>query len=247
MSKVMKRFSRTSSGQGMAEGVAGLVIFCFVFVGCLMLFLNTVVLSDYYRKLQMAATEAAKSIDSQRYWLGSPRPDYDQGKAEQNAHDLADFILTSSGLPKSSNFSVDYPQKPSNIPGQSALQLTRVTVTVNQLRTVGHLFTPFVALSGTGISSNTGLGIFAYANLAEYVDGGGAGIGRQVYVPIYGATCGIAPAFDALKHAGGPGSCPLVAPTWCANMTMHTMYPDLPTYVLHIPDGTSATWHREAR
>lgn len=186
MKGIKSKSLRASSGQGLAEGVAGLVIFCMVFIGCLMLFINTVVLSDYYRKLQMAATEAAKSIDAEKYWIGMHRPDYNQSTAEANARNLADFILVSSGLPKTSSFKVDYPQQASNIAGQGTMQLTRVTLSVNQLRTVGGLFAPFIALSGAGISTNASSHCYAYADLA--IRNQNRTAIRQFYFPVYGVN-----------------------------------------------------------
>lgn len=135
-----------------------------VFVGCLLLFINTVILSDYHLKLQIAATEAAKIIDGQKYWLGAVRSDYNRVDAEKNAREVADLILEKLGLPDTSSFSVDYPSKATNT-ALGNIQLTRVTLAVNRLKTVGGLFAPFIELKGSGISSDGAMPPFAIGTL----------------------------------------------------------------------------------
>lgn len=227
---------RSERGQGLAEGAAGLVIFCMVFVGCLMLFINTVVLSDYYRKLQMAATEAAKTIDAQKYWLGAPRAGYDQATAEANARNLADFILESAGMPKTSSFKVDYPSKASNVEGQASMVLTRVTLSVNELKTVGGLFAPFIALSGVGISSNQAGGVYAYCTMALQTQGStNTGGARQIYFPVYGVTHGA--SGGSATVFGSPG---IVPPTYNPNITVYS--PSQFASILYMPSGNPGSW-----
>lgn len=170
----MHQSIRSHKGQGLAEGAAGLVIFTAVFVGCLMLYINVVVISDYQRKLEVAAQQAAQVMNSDQYFLGMQRKDFDQAKATQHARDVANQVLNTLGLPPASQFSVK----------TSGQNLNVVTVGVDKLRTVGGLFAPFIPLSATGVVYNSESRGYGYVQLGVSTQ---KGIGEIfVYVPCYG-------------------------------------------------------------
>lgn len=98
---------RSQKGQALIESGCGLLVFSMVFSGCLLVFLNTVVLGSAQHKLEVAATAAAQLVNNQKYWLSMPRQDYDGEKAKKDAQALADSILATLGMPPSSSISIE--------------------------------------------------------------------------------------------------------------------------------------------
>jgi hypothetical protein len=156
---------RNANGQVLAEGAAGLVIFTSIFVGCLMLFINTIILGSYKWKLEAAATEAAKLVDQQKYWLGMQRPDYDYKKATSGARDLADAMLNELGLSSTSSFTVTESQVKIPSLGTTAT-VTHVKLSVNKIPTVGNCFAPFIELSAEGAACEGAVPAYGTVQLA---------------------------------------------------------------------------------
>jgi hypothetical protein len=139
-------------GQALVETAVGLILFVGVFVGCLLLYINTVVIGSYKMRLQIAAAEAARFVDKSEFWLGMRRPDYNSAATVAGSRKIADAVLRRFNLPPTDTFSVE--QENIAIPGVSdAVTITHVKLSVNKLRTIGGLFAPFVSLDADGASA----------------------------------------------------------------------------------------------
>ncbi len=177
----VKRIGRGQHGQGLLEGVCGLVFFSGIFVACLLLFLNTYVLSECKLKMQTAATEAAKVYDAQHYFLGQVRKDFNPTTAEQKASEVADAAMKTLGLPPMSGFNIE------TVSVSSTSSLTAVTITIDKIPTIGNMFAPFVALQAKGVCWDGAAPPYGVMQLG-FNDPAAGGVERFVYVPMYGVS-----------------------------------------------------------
>lgn len=73
-----------------------MVVLTILFVALMMFAVNSWFLLDYSTKAKIVATESAKVVLADKYWLGCRRPDYDprqsQAQAEAVAHRLCDML-----------------------------------------------------------------------------------------------------------------------------------------------------------
>lgn len=144
MTKVVSRNKtaiRSDRGQAIAEGAVIGIFMTILSTLLLLLLLNTAILGGYDYKLRIVATEAARNIDSSRFWLGMPRDDYNEVSAKGNARVLADSLLDALGLPHTTTFEITTTD--ASVGGR-IVPITRVDMSVNGLKTVGGFFPPFV-------------------------------------------------------------------------------------------------------
>jgi hypothetical protein len=175
--------SRVSSGQAMAEMAASLVIGIPIAVALVFLILDVVFMGTYLYKIQIAAEEAAKTIEGQKYWLGMPRPDFNQDQANNSAQLVADAVLNKLGLPASSGINVEE----STVTGSNGVPVTlsKVTVTVNQLAVPGG-YIPTFAMSAAGVSTTADT--YVYRALQLSIDDPTGRPEWTTVVPVY--DCG---------------------------------------------------------
>lgn len=100
MKKNMLIRIRDAKGQAIVGGTTALSLAVAVTVGLFCLLLNVFFVCNYSIKAQLVASEAAKMLDSRKYWLGLPRVDYDPGKAKLAAVEAANYMCRSLGLPQ---------------------------------------------------------------------------------------------------------------------------------------------------
>jgi hypothetical protein len=113
--KNLQQFGKTASmqrlrnrtGQALIESAAGLVVLTLVFVFLTAFGLNVFWMLQYQAKANIVASESAKVVAADKYWLGMLRPDYNADGAKQRARDVAKALCTKLGLPEPSEFQVD--------------------------------------------------------------------------------------------------------------------------------------------
>lgn len=95
---------RNSTGSVLAEGTAGVVILASIAVPLLVYLVNLATQLLLQEKVAHIANQAAQAVDDKRYWLGLPRPGYDQAMATEKATAIAKDLCRRVGL---QNASVD--------------------------------------------------------------------------------------------------------------------------------------------
>jgi hypothetical protein len=100
----LKKHKRTAGGQAIAESAFGASFVVILIMGLMMLLLNSTTLGTRKVQVESVASAAAKSIMSDKYFLGMERPQYDLDSSSQNARDLADAMLDRIGLGKTTYF-----------------------------------------------------------------------------------------------------------------------------------------------
>lgn len=93
---------RVATGSVLVEGVSGLSILVAVIVPMIIFMANLAAQLMLQEKVAHVANQAAETVDEKRYWLGAPRPGYDQNKAAENAKAVAEALLHRIGLQNAS-------------------------------------------------------------------------------------------------------------------------------------------------
>ncbi|MBX9671588.1 MAG: hypothetical protein K2X93_28625 [Candidatus Obscuribacterales bacterium] len=96
--------NRNCMGSVLAEGTAGIVILASVAVPLVVYLVNLATQLLLQEKVAHIANQAAQAVDDKRYWLGLPRPGYDQSLATEKAKAIAQDLCHRIGL---QNASVD--------------------------------------------------------------------------------------------------------------------------------------------
>ena len=91
--------SHQQSGQAIAEGAAFLVILIPLMLALVMLTLYIGTSSYYHLMLAQVADAGARSAVNERYWQGSPRPDFDATKSGPKITALVTNLWQRIGLP----------------------------------------------------------------------------------------------------------------------------------------------------
>lgn len=200
MNGIHRRPLKGGSGQAIAEGTAFLVIFCAIFVACLLLYLNTVVLSDYVRKLETAAFAAAKAYDTERLFCGVVRPDFNPSTAQQRAQTVAIAVLNTLGI-KTSEIVTPVVCGPVQSNG---VTLTRATVEINTLHIIGQAPLKW-HLKASSVDYAEGGGPYCVAAIRVHTPGGNPALCRQIAFPAYYAISGIG-GFSQFNYVFPPPS-----------------------------------------
>ncbi len=103
-----------SKGQALVEGTAALVIQVAVFVLMVALGINAFFLTQWSAKVNLVASEAAKVVAINKYWLGMARPDYQPTVTQGKARQVAERLCQQLGLPAPT---VTFPDVPSDDAG----------------------------------------------------------------------------------------------------------------------------------
>ncbi len=93
---------RNSAGSVLAEGVSGLSMLVAVIVPMLIFMANLAAQLMLQEKVAHVANQAAETVDEGRYWLGAPRPGYNESKASENAKVVAQELCKRIGLQNAS-------------------------------------------------------------------------------------------------------------------------------------------------
>lgn len=156
-------YKRSARGQGIVEGVAGMVMLSMVGVMLIAMLVNCYAQIIHSSKAQIVAQLAANAIEKDRYWLGvMQRDDYDQDKATDNARQLADALSEQFGLPPIRTFEV------TEAPGGGGV-IQRVRVQFSGLRVpfvAGGVFPSTVSVEGIGCTAQVPNKAYAIMNIS---------------------------------------------------------------------------------
>lgn len=94
------RTLRSQKGEGLVSGVAGTLLFIAIAVPVGIFFINASIQLIVQSQLAHIANQAANVVDSNRYWLGQPRPGFNSGEAEKKAQAAAKILCDRVGLPR---------------------------------------------------------------------------------------------------------------------------------------------------
>ena len=219
-----RKKSRSASGQAIAEGAAILVMFTMIFIGCLLLFLNTYLTSSYQSKLQLAATLAAQSVEAQKYWLGALRPDYNPQAAADNAQAVANNVLKILGMPPVDKFQV------SSVPTNNSTSITSVELSLNQIPLLAGWTLP-VPLSATSAWSTSETNVFLGVQLQFYDPTTSSNSqAKTVTVPAY--------AFQGTGGSSPVPGCSISPPSTCGFMAVNRLAPSTGSFETISPTGS---------
>lgn len=176
---------RTVRGQAIAEGVAAAVMLCMIAVPLLVLTLNVGMFFAWQSKLNFIATECARYIDANKYWLGMPRDDFKSTEAEKRARRLADVMCDALGVPKTTVF--DVAETEVDFDG------TKITVTRVELQAgLSVAFSGFIPkplqVKGVGVSSDGAQAVPPYCTMVlEFGNSNDFTKSRAAVIPAYAA------------------------------------------------------------
>jgi hypothetical protein len=188
---------RSNSGQGILLGAATLVMLTAVGVLVVMLVFNVGMVFLYQDRVNRIAEAGATSINREMYWLGMNNPNYpaNVGSVRKRTTNLIKEMLEAAGLASDDrNVHIEFDETNVSVgtqQDQSTATVTRVTLQVRGLRTLGGFcFPSLVTLKGTGTSAQTAGQVYACAVLNFYDPNyaGPAPVNRSIRLPIYEAT-----------------------------------------------------------
>lgn len=157
--KQRKDSSRSYKGQGLIEGILGMLIVIMVLVFLVMLSLNAYAAAIYSEKLKFVANTAANAYVKGHFFLGMVRPNFDDNAARVTSRQIVDTLLSEIGLPAATNVTF------SSFATRSMFYST-VTITVNPLKLpffATGVLPPFLGLTVTGQA--TEVPVSPYASL----------------------------------------------------------------------------------
>jgi hypothetical protein len=94
--------SRAARGSIILEGTCSILLLAAVIIPLLIFSVNMAAQLILQAKVSHIANQAAQTIDDGKYWLGMPRPGYDQDQASQKATNVATALSKRLGLPNAS-------------------------------------------------------------------------------------------------------------------------------------------------
>lgn len=185
------RRRRTNYGQAIAESAFGVFFVAILILPLMMLILNSTTLGTRKVQVESIASAAARSIMSDRYFLGMERPQYDLASSTQNARELADAMLKRIGLGRATYFKAT----PANaiVDGQK-IDLVRIDLRVAAApATPGFkildctMIPELISIAGSGIASTASeskgyaLGVVDFYNMDNPKQS------HAFFLPIYSA------------------------------------------------------------
>jgi hypothetical protein len=93
---------RQASGSIIVEGTCSLLLLAGVIIPLLIFSVNLAAQLILQAKVSHIANQAAQAVDDGKYWLGMPRPGYDQEQASHKATAVATTLSKRLGLPNAS-------------------------------------------------------------------------------------------------------------------------------------------------
>jgi hypothetical protein len=176
------RHGRTSTGQGLVEGACGTVILITVFVLLVMFGLNAFFAIKYSADVKIIATEAAKVVLTNKYWLGMRRPDYNPDEAVAKASEIANTLATKLGIPAVQIVEFNQEETPAG-------DIISVKVQADGLRLpyAAKIFPRFLSMAATGVSVQPKNSVYACVDIATQQPGqSNPNIFDVVRVPAFG-------------------------------------------------------------
>lgn len=192
---------RSQKGEGLVSGVAGTLLFIAIAIPVGVFFINASIQLIVQSQLAHIANQAANVVDSSRYWLGQPRPGFNEAEAEKRAQAAARILCERVGLPPVRvDVKLDPPAAGSDV------SITEVGVTVDVTRAIpfrislfgydfGKLFP--TALTAKGVSANANVKPYALMHFeapatqdgdqrGKFKSAIGANLRETAFIPIYG-------------------------------------------------------------
>lgn len=199
--------SRSNRGQALVEGVAMLAVLITVVTLLLLLTINTYVVGSYNVKLQSAASNAARNIVAQKWWMGMERPEYRESEATADALRTLNTELAAMGLPAAKNFKPTFTRE--IMLREKAITLVRVDFNVTLGGGKGCILPVAIPLHISSISSDAEYAVTTHGR-ALIMAGPKGSPQTGIRVPVYNATIGKqTPAFAPMLTAGEtPGESP---------------------------------------
>lgn len=195
---------RTDRGQALVEGTVMLGVMIVFVVLLLLVLINTYQLSNYNYRLQAIATEAARKVSADKWWLGMERPEYNYTQSCREAEEIAKEELVKNGLVSQSadispfTWSTSFAQ----LRGKR-VTIVKVAFNLNKAKIIsGGFFPSAVKLQASGIASDAEHAVTKHGVALIHADDG-AGNQTAIRVPVYNATIGNnTPAHSGWMNAG---------------------------------------------
>lgn len=232
---------REASGQSIVEGTAFMVMLTMLATGMIIFMLNLARLSSYNYRLQVIASEAAKQVIANAYWMemtrsgftlrgGATNPSSSSVDIGENCAYLVNKELKMLGLPEASNFRIE--SRNEKVLGND-IMVVNVDFEVSglTLESAG-LFKPIISLHAHGVATSAQYRVSPHGIcLIHCVDDSvKPPIERAIRVPVYNATIGSdTPADNSYLRAGDS-----IGQTACAGVTIYCENDGL----LNLPSGT---------
>lgn len=197
---------RRAGGQAVVEGTIMMVILTTTATLLTLLLLNTAVLGKYSYRMQAIASETARHMNAERWWLGMQRTNYNPDQAKIDAAKLINKELEMMGLPHASKIHIKYIPQQVEIPGSATIPITliKIDIEVGALSAVsGGVFPNLITLKASGMSSDAqyavprnGMALLHFVDPSPRAPYEKVGIERAIRVPVYNVTNGREEAAD---------------------------------------------------
>lgn len=180
--KALKRKRCSCTGQALVETACGMVVVTIVFVLLVMFGLNTFFAFKYSADVKIIATEAAKIVLTNKYWLGMRRPDYNPDESVEKARVVANTLASKLGI--ASVEIVEFNQD--ETPDGDIISI-RVKADGLPLPYATKVFAPFLSFAATGVSVQPRSQVYACCDIAAKQPGQpNANVFDVVRVPAFG-------------------------------------------------------------
>lgn len=180
---------RNNKGQALIESTVGLCLLTGAFVLMVSFGVNAYTVYQNNAALRSVALETAKVIQSRRYWLGRPRPDYGDVSEEtrrQQFIDVANTLCERVKIPHISSDDFKYAIEP----GESVDYITvYLTLRDVQLPFAGGAFPSVIATSAYGAAAQPHDDPYAVMNIDAFLPGS-TSTKLGVQIPVYGYFTG---------------------------------------------------------
>lgn len=199
--------SRSNKGQVIVESAAMFAVLITAVVLLILLAINTYVVGSYNVRLQAAASNAARNIVAQKWWMGMERPEYNEADATADALNTLNLELEAMGLPHAEGFKPTFTRE--IMLREKAITLVRVDFNVTLGGKSGCILPTSVPLHISSISSDAEYAVTTHGR-ALILCGPKGGPQTGIRVPVYNATIGKqTPAHPTMLVAGNtPGESP---------------------------------------
>lgn len=153
---------RRGSGQALIEGGVAMIMIGAIAIPLLIMLINVGMFMSWKSKYDFVATETARYIDANRYWMGMKRHDFNQANVEKNALALAQKLCQQLGLPPIGDGGLKLvPEEVTEIL-DSKVTVTRVELDPKVALSFSGLIPKPLRVMGVGVSSDASQAVPAY-------------------------------------------------------------------------------------
>ncbi len=176
----MNASPRADCGQALIEGTAALVLL--TIATCLLIgfLVNVFFVTQWSAKANLVASEAAKAISAEKYWLGMTRPDYDVQEGSQKARAVAQTLCKSLGLPKPGSFKFEEKSDDSGDYNSVTFRISGLSLPINY----SGIFPEMLSVQAKGVSFQPRQNCYAAIQMNAPAEQ--PGTYDVVYLPVYG-------------------------------------------------------------